>query len=218
MNPANTKWLDRLLNWYEVNPQRGAFYALGSLMLIIMGVLAFAVSALAATVEVTWTHPTQFEDSTPLAITQIESTRIEVGTCSAPNVFGTKQGEKVVPSPTANTTIDVNPGTWCYRAYSKATAAAGGQESRASGVVANVVPWPRPNPPVLSTTVRVVYEVFPDRFDGAKLGRVIGTAPIGTKCVGDPIQTQKGEVYEVALDNVTLSKMPKSVLVATYCG
>jgi hypothetical protein len=210
--------LDRLLNWYEVNPQRGALYALGSLMLIVVGVLAFAVSSLAATVEVTWTHPTQFEDGTPLTITQLAQTRIEVGTCSSPGVFGTKQGEKIVPAPTAATTIDVAPGTWCYRGFSRATAAAGGGESRASGVVSNIVPWPNPNPPVLSTTVRLVYEVLPDRWDGAKLGRAVGTAPIGTKCIGEPIPTQKGEVYEVSLDAVTLSKMPKSAIVATYCG
>lgn len=213
--------LDRILSWYELNPRRGALYALIMLVTLLVAVLLVATtagSAHAATVEVTWTHPTQFEDGTSLALTQIEGTRIEVGTCAAPSVFGTKQGEKVVPAPTAATTLTVAPGTWCYRAYSKATAAAGGSESGPSGVVTNVVPWPKPNPPVLATTVRMVYEVIPDNWDGARLGRVVGEAPVGTACMGEGIQTNKGIVYEVSLADVTLSKMPKSALVATYCS
>lgn len=211
--------LEKLLAWYEDNPQTGTLVALAMLLFLLLGVLVFAArSASAATVELSWTHPTSFVDGTPLAIGQIDSTRIEVGTCSAPSVFGTKQGEKVVAAPAASTTLTVNPGTWCYRAYSKATAAAGGGESVASGVVTGAVPWPNPNPPVLSTTVRTVYEIIPDRWDGARLGRAVGTAPVGTQCTGEGISTQKGIVYEVPLDAVTLDKMPKSAVVATYCS
>jgi hypothetical protein len=185
-------------------------------VVLLAALLPFA--AFGGTAELTWTHPTQFEDGTALALAQIAQTRIEVGTCSAPGVFGTKQGEKIVPAPATTTQITVAPGTWCYRAYSKGTAAVGGTESVASGVVSGAIPWPNPNPPVLSTTVRVVYEIIPDRFDGARLGRVVGTAPIGTGCVGEGITTQKGIVYEVPLDKVELTKMPKSALVATFCG
>ncbi len=184
---------------------------------MIVGFLSFG-KADAATVEVTWTNPTQYEDGTALPVADLASTRIEIGTCSAPSVFGTKQGEQVVTAPATVATLTVAPGTWCYRAFSKTVAGKGGLESRASGVVTNVVPYSPPNPPVLSTTVRVVYEVLPHRWDGAKLGRAVGTAPVGTKCLGEGITTQKGIVYEVALDDVTLTKMPKSALVATFCG
>lgn len=185
---------------------------------LCLALVCFAATVQAATVELTWTHPTAFTDGSALAVTQIENTRVEVGTCASPGVFGLKQGEKIVPAPAAITTLVVNPGTWCYRAFTKALATAGGQESNPSAVVSNVVPYPKPNPPVLSTTVRLVYEVVADKWDGARLGRAVGSAELGTECVGEPITTQKGIVYEVPLDKVTLDKMPKSAIVATFCA
>ena len=172
-----------------------------------------APPAMAADVTATWTHPTQNTDGSALAIVNIASTRIEHGTCSG-TAFGVKAGEVVVPGPATTTTIALPPGTHCFRAYTRAVAAVGGLESGPSGVVSKVVPFSPPNPPVITVVNVVAYEIKPHPRGVVGLGRSVGTVALGTAC-GTRIT---GDYYEIPLDQVELSRMPKSAIVVAKCG
>lgn len=186
---------------------------------LLMAALFVFGTAQAYNATVSWTNPTTNTDGSAIPASgagSLTSTRVEHGSCVG-SAFGTKNGEVVVNQPATSTTITgFAPGyVACFRAYAKNTF---GNESGPSIVGTKTMPTPTPNPPVLGATITVAYEILPDRWDGVKLGRNIGTVEKGAPCMGDPIQTNKGEYYEVALDNVKLRKMPKSAIVVTKCA
>lgn len=187
---------------------------------LLVALALFSGAAFAQTATVTWTNPTLNTDGSAIPATgptALASTRVEYGSCSG-TAFGTKAGEVVVPQPSTTTTItSLTAGsTYCFRAYAKNV---GGAESGPSVVVSKAIPLPVPNPPVLSATITVAYEAVPDQWDGVKLGRAVGTLALGTTCIDNPIQTNKGEYYEVPLDKVTLTKVPKpNSRIVTKCA
>lgn len=185
--------------------------------LILLMCLA-APAAMAANVEVNWTHPTAFTDGTPLSVGQIASTRVEYGSCAG-TAFGVKAGEVVVNAPATQASIPLAPGTHCFRAYTKTTAAAGGLESVATNVAQKVVPYSPPNPPVLTVINVVAYEIQMHPVQGPRLAREVGRVPLGTACGEEPIvYLADGTYYEVPLDQVELYRMPKSAVVVAKCG
>ena len=187
---------------------------------ILAAVLALTASgALAADLTVTWTHPTAFADGSPLALSQIASTRIEYGTCSG-TAFGTASGSITVPAPAASGVVtNLTPGTWCFRAFTRTTAAAGGQESSASNVAQRTIAFPPPNPPVLSVTIPVAYEINLTGSGLVKLGRDVGKVPVGTACSEDVIVANNhGTYYTVSNDDVTLYRKPKSSVLVAVCN
>lgn len=175
--------------------------------------LACIAAALSADVTVSWTHPVQFADGTPLALAQIASTRVERGTCSGTS-FGTKQAEQTATgSGTSVVFLALSPGTYCFRAFTKATAAAGGLESNASNVASKVIPYPTPGPPVIVTVTTAVYDLKPN----GKLGFLVGTVALDTEC-GEQITTQGQRRYhELSYADVKLAQMPSSVLIVGQC-
>ena len=182
-------------------------------ILIALALALATVTAGAADVTVTWTHPTQNTDGTALPLASIASTRVEYGSCSG-SAFGTKAGEVTVTAPGTTATITLAPGTHCFRAYTRTVAAAGGLESGPSNAASKVVPFPPPNPPVITVVNIVAYEIQYHPVHGPRLGRNVGTVPLGTAC-GVAIT---GDYHEVPLDAVTLSKMPKSAIVVAQCA
>jgi hypothetical protein len=171
------------------------------------------LSALAAGVTVSWTHPTQNTDGTALALANIASTRVEYGSCSG-TAFGTKAGEAVVPAPATTTTFDLAPGTYCFRAYSKTVAALGALESGPSGVASKVVPYSPPNPPVITVVNITAYEyIGPKGRNPARLGKVVGTVPLGTACG----QSMLGAYYTVPREAVRFTRSTRQPVVAK-CG
>ena len=150
-------------------------------MRALIALLALApLASLAASVTVTWTHPTAFTDGTVLSAAQIASTRVEYGSCSG-TAFGTKAGETTVPAPATTTTVTLAPGTHCVRAFTRTTAAAGNLESSASGVATVTVPFSPPNPPTL-VTVNVVARIAIPTRDGVRVALDVGRVPLGTAC------------------------------------
>lgn len=114
---------------------------------VLLGLALTSVLAVAtaATLTATWVNPTTNTDNSALLSSEIKSTRIEYGTCSAPNVFGTKAGDVVVNGAlTTGTVPNLPPGTWCARAY---TTNIYNVESAASNVASKVVAAPTPNAP-----------------------------------------------------------------------
>lgn len=184
--------------------------------LIFLAIALLPLSALAANVEVTWTHPTAFVDGTPMALGQIASTTVEYGTCVG-TAFGVKVGEKVVAAPTASTTLTgFTPGLHCFRAASTATAAAGGGTSAFSAAASKTIPWPNPNPPTIVTVATVARLLLPS----GRLGAVAGRIELGKACGERVDEKRHGDWYTVNREDVDLNRIGRSSVwpLVAKCG
>ena len=188
----------------------------GLALLTAVGLIAFNVKA--ADISGTFTYPTQFEDGSALTLVQIAAVRVEYGSCAG-TAFGTKAGEvSVAPPATAFTITGLSPGTYCLRAYTRTTAAAGGLDSAPTGVVSKVIPFPPPKPPTFTVVNVVAYEITEHRVFGLRLARDIGRVPLGTACGGETVLQSGGSDYHaVPVEAVDLFKMPKSAVVVAAC-
>jgi hypothetical protein len=192
-------------------------WALGALVLLT--VLVFVLlgrSVHAADATLTWTHPTQRVDNTPITLADIRETQLDWGVCGVGNTFpATPAGTKAVPAPGTTTVVTgLAYGTWCFRARSVDT---GGLVSDNTGTVWKQFIAP-PKPPVLSATITVAYEINMNSWGEIKLGARVGTVEQGAPCVDNPIMTNKGEYFEIDRANVVLSKEPKSSIIVTQCS
>lgn len=205
---------ESVVRWFREDHLRPLFITLGTVALVMMVLTCSLAKAADATL--TWTHPTQRVDNTPIALSEIKETQIDWGLCTTGNVFpATPVGTKSVPAPATTTVVTgLAYGTWCFRARTVDTL---NEASANSGTV-----WKQwlapPKPPVLSPTITVAYEFNMNGWGEIKLGKAIGTIKEGATCVDNPIQTNKGEYYEIDLANVELyGKQPKSSMVLTKC-
>lgn len=192
-------------------------WALGALTLLtILVFVLMAKSVYAADATVSWTHPTQRVDNTPITLAEIRETQIDWGVCATGNTFpATPAGTKAVPAPGTTTQVTgLTYGTWCFRARSVDTA---GLASDNTGTVWKQYLAP-PKPPVLSSIITVAYEIQMNSWGEIKLGSKVGTMELGTPCVDNPIWTNKGEYFEVDRSDVTLTKEPKSSIIVTQCS
>lgn len=186
---------------------------LASLRILLLTLLSAA--AVAGSLTVSWTPPTQNTDGSAIPATgtgALASTRVEWGTCSFGS-FSTKLGETVVSMPSTSTTVlNLTDGQlYCFRAYARNTS---GVESAASAVASKTVPVPvppTPQPPTLVTIATVAYEVAPN---GTRLGKSVGSVPLGTACGARFITGY----YEVPRSSVTLYRTPRSSLVVARCA
>lgn len=147
-----------------------------------MGCLA-TTCAIAATATVSWTMPTQNTDGSAIptgGTGSIDFTRIQIGTCNGTG-FGTVIGEVIVPAPNVSTTIsDVEPGTYCFRAFVTNTY---GSESAASNVASKIFDAVVPRPPVLKTIVgATAYELRMKGSGEYRLARNVGIVEVYTDC------------------------------------
>ena len=190
---------------------------------ILAAIVAFALttpSALGADARVSWVMPTANTDGSAIPATgagSIASTRVEYGTCVG-TAFGTRAGEVVVNAPATETTITgFAPGaTNCFRAFVRNSY---GNESAASNVAVRTFPTPTPNPPVLTVTVPVAYEINLTGSGLVKLGRDVGKVPVGTACSEDLIVANNhATYYTVATDDVTLYRKPRSSVLVAVCA
>jgi hypothetical protein len=90
---------------------------------ILLALLLLAPCAEAHDIIVTWTRATTYTDGTVMPLSAIASHRIDVGTCSSANVFGTRLAV-TYPSATATTRkiTGFATGTYCVRMYTKTVA------------------------------------------------------------------------------------------------
>lgn len=187
-------------------------------LLALLGMMHFVV-ARAADLNVTWTAPTQNTDGSAIPATgagSLASTRVEWGSCNGA-AFGTRVGEQTVNAPAASTVITgVAPGTWCVRAFARNTY---GAESEASNVASRVVNPPTPQPPTITVTVPVAFEINLTPSGLMKLGRDVGSVPVGTECSEDAIvANNRATYYAVPAEAVSLYRKPKSSLLVAECG
>jgi len=188
-------------------------------MKIFLLLTLLATSAFGANADLTWISATQNTDNTPIPATctvapcgRLVTTVVEYGTCSAPNVFGVKQGEITVASPAVAATVNmVVVQNYCFRVahvndYS--------MQGAFSNVVVKVNPAPVPNAPSgLTTPATVAYQVLPT------LNRIslnaVGTVPAGTAC--DTSQSVNG-LYAVPRDAVIWYGNVRPQVVVAACG
>jgi hypothetical protein len=180
---------------------------------LFLSTLLLTVVAYANTATVTWTHPTQRVDSTPLALADIKETQVDWAKCTASNTFPTTvDGTKAVAAPATTTSIGpLAYGTWCFRAR---TADLAGRVSGNSNVVWKQYVAP-PNPPVITTVAGLVWELKLHPVDGPYLARVVGTVAAGKPCLG--LTPQIGfDLFAVGRESVVLDKRarPSGMLVA----
>jgi len=174
-----------------------------------------ALPAIAADISVSWSNPTRDVDNVLLPATgpqSLASTRVQYGSCSGA-LFGAVIGQAVVPAPATTTIITGLPSgsTYCVRAFSRNVA---GDESAASNVVSRVIPTSPPQPPVLSSTVNIVWELsYPG---GREKLMAVGDAPIGSPC-GAAAVPEAG-MYDIAGEHVTLWRKHGAVRLVTMCG
>jgi hypothetical protein len=149
-------------------------------MRAIVAVLLSVVSlpALAGYVTLSWVNPTQYTDGTALSASAITRTRLEYGTCAS-GAFGSRLGEFVsTGNDTTEISPNLNPGTYCFRAYTMAS----GAESGPSSVASAVVVQPPPQPPSGLTAVSTVAWETRSKWGSLVVWREGGTIPFGTPC------------------------------------
>jgi len=177
----------------------------------------------AATVTVSWTNPTTNTDGSAIPASgagSLTSVRLEYGTCGTGGTFGTKAGEVTRNMPVTTTTLNLNPGTSCVRAFVSNTY---GAESAASNVLTHVVNPPVPNPPQLNTISAAVYEPKANfhawTFERGK--KVSGSwVKIGASCEEDRCVSDSREGNFCVISRLTqVTPRPKEgTVVLGLCG
>ena len=154
---------------------------------IALSLCLASTSAIAADATINWQLPTKQVDGSNIPASgpdALKSTRVKWSICKANNTFGTKLGEREFPVPaTSGTITGLDAGkTYCIQALAVNN---GGESSRWSNTVAREIPTEsvtppkpptKPEPPILSTTVNVVFRVS----DGAIT--IAGTVALGALC------------------------------------
>lgn len=176
----------------------------------------------------TWTAPTQNTDNSPIPATGPGSLA-GFKLYHAPTEAGVATATPLVVNDKTATTHTIAGLPAGQRYYGAKAFNVEGIDSDMSGYVNNVVTIPattgtssvtvstKPKPPVLVAVQQTVYEVQ-NNPNGLRLGRNVGTVPLGTSCGETPVvETWTGTYYEVPLDAVTLNKMPKSAIVVVKC-
>lgn len=92
-----------------------ARYALGAALLCALSGCLDKADSQTATDTITWTHPTERTDNSPLPLNQIKHTQVSWGTAAGGPYTG---GSVNVPGPATTTTFQrTTAGTRCYVAY-----------------------------------------------------------------------------------------------------
>jgi len=208
--------VDRLKDFCD--DLRAFFAEWGQLAAVIAVVLLLALVVTVAKAEnatVSWTHPTQRVDNSPLPLSEIRETQVDWGLCVAGAFPGVPVGTAATPAPGTSQTIpNLTYGTWCFRARTVDT---GSRLSDNSLTVNKIIIAP-PKPPSLNSTVTLAYDVKFTPSGKVLLGKVVGSIALGTECIPGAIETNKGTYYEVGLDNVVLDRMPATAVVVTECA
>lgn len=194
----------------------------------LIGLLSFSCidKASADTVTITWINPTNNTTDTGGGLIpatgpgSLQSWRFEYGTCSAPNVFGTKVGEfprsrAAGGPPLTSTTNNFDPGTTCLRGYVTNTY---GVESDVSNVTSKTITPPQPGPIQLTTITPAVYDVRPNEQTFAfERGQRVGSVKLGAAC--DEGRTTGDDFYALERPSrAVLTKAPRSTALVAKCG
>lgn len=182
--------------------------------LLAIALLAIAGPAIAGEAALSWTQPTTNVDGSAIPASgtgRLVGNRVEWGTCSTANVFGTVIGQQAWTTPrTSYTVTGLAPATYCFRAFASTTYG----ESGPSAVASKTILPPMPNPPgnIMVADLQV-YTVIKtkDRF----VLLPVGTVPAATPC--DPAQSVNG-MNAVPRDAVQWTGTVQDDVVVARCG
>jgi hypothetical protein len=146
----------------------------------------------------TWVHPTQNDDDTPLPLVQIANTGIYYSRTCTLEALLTSTTMQIVPAPARLTIVEnLADGQWCFGARTVDTA---GRISALSKIVMTTI-QPVPNapielsvpPPGLVTSEATVYTSLKatDRTTMVP----VGTASLGTPCIQSEATLAQGVTY-----------------------
>lgn len=159
--------------------------------LIGIGLCAVSSGVFAADATINWQLPTKQVDGSAIPASgpdALKSTRVKWSICKTGNTFGTKLGEREFPVPaTSGTITGLDAGkTYCIQALVTNN---GGESSSWSNTVSKQIPAEpvtppvqppkppvKPEPPILSTTVNVVFRVKEGQIT------IAGTVALGALC------------------------------------
>ncbi len=205
----------RLFDWIDGDPLKAACVILAGLVVVLcVALLVTCSSAKAATLDGTFTLPTQYADgvppnntgATPLPQSSIKHIQVEVGTCTGtPGSFGTKEGEQLVVPPVTTwiVTVPRTFGGFCARARTVTVLGTIGDYIPVPAF--RTIPEPKPLPPGAFVIATIAYELRTDPSTGERYVRAVGDVPIGTACLG--LAPQYGfDLFEVNRDDVHLDK------------
>jgi hypothetical protein len=194
---------------------RLAYIVFGALVISLAGAL---IEAQAADATLTWSHPTQYTDNSPIPAGALTQTAVIYGKCNA-----TQTGLLTTPAPvtltvaypaTSRVITGLGEGSWCFAARSETASA----QSAWTGYVFKTIVL-TPKPPVLSSTITLAYETW--KFLGKTyLGRYVGTIELGTPCQdGAVVTTSRATYYEIDPASVTLTegRTPRPGPIVTQC-
>lgn len=185
------------------------------LRLIVLAALLPGI-ALAGTADLSWVNATKNTDNSTIPATgagALTRTTVDYGTCSAPGVFGTKQGEIFVAAPANTATVSmVVIQQFCFRAWHTNTY---GSISAFSNVVTKNNPAPTPGAPGTLTVAAdlTAWTIVQSRDRVALVA--VGTVAPGTQCDSAQPVLDKWVVSRAAVTFVG-SVRPEVVLAS--CG
>lgn len=171
-----------------------------------------ATTAMAGDAVVSFTYPTARTDGAALPLSEIQHVLIEAGTCSAPNVFGTKEAEIFVAPPvTVGTITTPGYGDKCYRAYTVDT---DNRFSDPTGVISKNFPVQPPNPPgSFVFEGSTAYELKMLGNGEIRLGRNVGTVTETVECGATIVDSY----VVVPNETVDFYRTAKSSVVVAEC-
>ena len=177
-------------------------------------------AAWAATATLSWVLPTQNTDGSFIPASgngALAESRVEYGPCTAGGGLASVENQVNVPAPGTTTTVNgfVGGETVCFRVRAANNL---GVVSEPSNVVSKTFDAPKPRPPILSAVATTAWEIDLDRRGNVRLARRVGTVELGAPCQNIALDTQRGTVYPVDLQYVTLDRSPRSSWVVARCG
>lgn len=185
-------------------------------VLLLAAVLAVAA---AETVNVSWTHPTQYTNGAALPASDLKQTEVR---CVAFTPTGGAKGAcprspLVVPAPATSAVYDlgtVPPSGGLYEFDARTTVVSGASSdwSVPAGKTFAAIP---PKPPVLTVAAgATAYEIQLLGNGAVKLGRNVGTVTQAGACGAQFV----GDFYAVAGEAVDYYRTPKSSIVVAECS
>lgn len=176
---------------------------------------AFPTALLAASADISWTHPSLYTDGTALPLSAITSTDIAYGPCNAQKtaIAGTPTVVSVPAPAAAKSITGLTNGSWCFQART----AVGASLSDYTPVVSKDVVL-KPSPPT-GLTVSVQTAFMAVRQSDRYVMLPVGTIPGGTPCdSGNGVLSNGKTYYAVPSAAVTWYGDTKPTVVLATCS
>ena len=187
---------------------------IATIFALFVTLVSFSSAVPAEQLELTWEHPTENEDGSPLPFENIGGYELQYGICGGEQTI---IDSSTVGKATTYTIPLPDPawGKWCVDAR---TVTVTGVKSRPASVTREIIVPPMP--PKMVTINTVVYDTRIHPVQGLVAHRAVGWAALGSECYADPngMPFVGSDLYGIKPETVALSKQPQSELLVVQCG